>query len=273
MKSLLRTYSHPVLGNGDDFKSKFVVAGDISVSEDKSSWIIAPEIQLENASIQDLIDKGYVAYHMEVECPATFFRIGFDTFKITDQFSVSASRLRGKVKVDTFIVALKEIPEYSPLEVHEDYGSRTYHVSVGEIIGVGGSWTFVADTEFDPLKASANSFIKIERGDERKGNFQSIHGPAEIIIRLPQDDYDLLQEMAGEQSVEDILHATIVFPVLLEAVKFAQNRRSNDGNDRLRAILEQRNLMDDEPLNVAQIILQAPVSRALSKLRAIKENE
>lgn len=273
MKSLLRTYNHPVLGNGDDFKSKFEVSGDISASEDKSSWLIAPKIQLENPYIQDLIDKGFAAYHMEVECPATFYRIAFDTFEVTDQFSVPASRLRGKVKVDTFIVALKEIPTYSPSDVHEDYGTRTYHVSVGEIIGVGGSWTFVADTEFDPLKASANSFIKIERGNKPKGNLQAIHGPAEIIIRLPQDDYDLLRELAGEQSVEDILHASIVFPVLLEAVKFAQNRRSNDGNDRLRAILEQRKLMDDEPLNVAQIILQAPVSRALSKLRAIKENE
>lgn len=273
MKTILRTYAHPVLGNGDDFSSQFDATGGIEVSEDKSNWIIGLRVAMSNPYLQELIDEGFAAYHLEVECGATFYRHSFNSREQTAQFTIPTTRLRGKVRLEAFIVALKPIEEYKPVEVHEDYGSRSFGIRTGEILGTGGSWSFFADTEFDPLRASANSFIKIERGPKPKGNIEAIHGPNEIIIQLPQEDYDRFQEVAGQQVVEDILHAAIVFPVLVEAVQFAQRQRGNDYNDRLLAILEQRNLMKVEPFIVAQQILQAPVSRALIKLQQIKETE
>ena len=273
MKTILRTYSHPVLGNGDDFINAFDVAYGIEVSEDKSDWIIGLKVAMDNEQIQRLIDSGLAAYHLEIECGSTFYRHSFDTNQQTAQFTIPTTRLRGKVKLDTYIVALQHIEEYQPSDVHEDYGNRAYKISTGDILGVGGSRTFIADTEFDPLRASASSFIKIERGPKAKGNIIAEHGSSEIIIRLPQEDYDRFQEVAGQKVIEDILHAAIVFPVLVEAIQFAQHRRGNDYNDRLLAILEQRGLMKEEAFIAAQEILQAPVARALSKLQQIREAE
>ncbi len=272
MKTILRTYSHPVLGNGDDFSSKFDVAYGIEVSEDKSNWVIGLKVAMDNPRLQELIDTGFVAYHLEAECAGTFYRQSFDAREQTAQFAIPTTRLRGRVRLDTFIVALQPIPEYTPAQAHEDYGSRSYGISTGEILGVGGSWSFVADTEFDPLRASASSFIKIERGPKPKGYIVAEHGPSEITIRLPQEDYDRFQDIANEKLFEDVLHATIVFPVLVEAVQFAQ-KGHNDRNDRLLAILEQRGMMKEDPFVAAQLILQAPVSRALAKLEQIKEVE
>ncbi len=273
MRTTLRTYAHPVLGNSDDFSSQFDVAYGIEVSKDKSDWIIGLKIAMGNKRLQELIDTCQAAYHLEVECGNTFYRQSFDTNEQTAQFTIPTTRLRGRVQLDTFIVAFQSIEEYKPADAHEDYGISSYKISTGDILGVGGSWSFVADTEFDPLRASASSFIKIERGPKPKGNIEAQHGASEIIIRLPQEDYDRFQEVAGQKLVEDILHAAIVFPVLVEAVQFAQNKRGNDYNDRLLAILEQRGLMKEDPFIVAQQILQQPVSRALSKLQQIKETE
>lgn len=270
MRTILKTYSHPVLGNADDFKDRFDVAFGVEVSEDKSHWLVGTKITMDNPYLQKLIDTGFAAYHLEAECAGTFYRHSFVTNQQTAQFDIPATRLRGRVRLDIFIVATKKIDNYKPINVHEDYGERIYSIVPGEILGVGGSWTFVADTEFDPLRASANSFIKIERGPKPKGNIEAIHGPSEIIIRLPQKDYDMFLDVAGQKLVEDILHASIVFPVLVEAVQFAQKER-NDYNDRLRAILEQRGLVKEDPFVAAQQILQAPVSRALNKLQQIKE--
>lgn len=270
MKTILRTYTHPVIGNGDDFSSQFDAQFDVSVSEDRENWLICSKIEMSNSYLEELIHQGLAAYHIEVECANTFFRQSFSTREKVEEFSISTDRLRGKVRLEVFIVAMKSISHYAPTQIHSDYGTRTYDITVGEILGVGGNAAFVADTEFDPLRASANSFIKIERGPKAKGNMQVLHSQEEIIIRLPQEDYDRFQEVAGLKLVEDILHATIVFPVLLEAVQFAQ-KNHNDRNDRLAAILEQRNLMNEEPFIVAQQILQAPVSRALAKIQQIKE--
>src|SRR3990167_4514455 len=168
MKTILRTYSHPVLGNGDDFINAFDVAYGIEVSEDKSDWIIGLKVAMDNEQIQRLIDSGLAAYHLEIECGSTFYRHSFDTNQQTAQFTIPTTRLRGKVKLDTYIVALQHIEEYQPSDVHEDYGNRAYKISTGDILGVGGSRTFIADTEFDPLRASASSFIKIERGPKAK---------------------------------------------------------------------------------------------------------
>lgn len=270
MKTILRTYTHPVLGNGDDFNSRFDVEFDVGISADKENWLITPKIRIDDKYLQQLIEEGFAAYHLEVECPSTFYRHSFDTRKQEEQFAIPSSRLRGKVRLEAYLVALNAIPAYSPTQIHQDYGQRTYSIAIGEILGVGGGIAFVADIEFDPLRASANSFIKIERGPAAKGNMEALHGQNEIIIRLPQEDYDRFQDVAGQKLVEDILHATIVFPVLLEAVRFAQ-KNHNDKNDRLVAILEQRGLMREEPFAVAQQILQAPVSRALAKIQQIKE--
>lgn len=272
MRTILKTYSHPVLGNSDDFKSRFDVAYGIEVSEDKSQWIIGLKVSMDNKYLQELIDAGIAAYHLEVEGESTFYRQSFDTSEQIAQFTIPTTRLRGKVKLDTFLVALHPIPIYRPTETHEDYGDHRYEIKTGDIIGVGGSRSFIADTEFDPLRASASSFIKIERGPKSKGNMVASHGSSEIIIRLPQEDFDRFQEVAGQKLVADILHATIVFPVLVEAVQFAQ-KKHNDSNDRLLAILEQRGLMKEDPFIVAQEILQSPVSRALSKLQMIREAE
>ncbi len=272
MKAVLKTYAHPVLGNGDDFSSQYDVSFGWNVSEDKTEWLIGHKVAMSNSYILDLIDTGRAAYHLEVECPATFFRQAFSTKEQIDQFSISTSRLRGRVDLVSYIVALAPLPQYSPDDMHDDYGSRTFSITEGDILGVGGSRTFVADTEFDPLKASANSFIKIEKGPQSKGQIIAQHGSDEIIIRLPQDDYDRFQEVAGEKLFEDILHATIVFPVLVEAVQLAKRKSGNpEYNDRLRAILEQRKLTQEDPFIVAQMILQSPVSRALNKLQEIKK--
>lgn len=273
MRTILKTYSHPVLGNSDDFNSQFEVAYGIEVSEDKSQWIIGLRVAMDNKYLQELIDAGRAAYHLEVECGSTFYRQSFDANEQTAQFTIPTTRLRGRVQLDTFIVALDPIPDYMPTNTHEDYGAHMYEISTGDIIGVGGSRSFIADTEFDPLRASASSFIKIERGPKPKGNIVALHGSSEIIIRLPQEDFDRFQQVAGQKLVADILHAAIVFPVLVEAVQFAQKKRGNEYNDRLLAILEQRNLMEEDPFIAAQEILQSPVSRALSKLQVIREAE
>lgn len=274
MKTILRTYSHPVLGNGDDFSSQFDVAYGVEVSEDKKDWIVGIKVAMNNERLQELIDTGLAAYHLEVECGSTFYRQSFHTNGQTAQFAIPTTRLRGKVQLEAYIVALQHIPEYRPTDSHEDYGSRTFDIATGDIIGVGGSWSFPADTEFDPLRASASSFIKIKRGSKPKGNIESMHSSNEIIIQLPQEDYDRFRELASQKSVADILHAAIVFPVLVEAVQYAQKKHGGDGyNDRLLAILEQRGLMKVDAFVAAQEILQSPVSRALSKLQQIKETE
>lgn len=275
MKTLLKTYTHPVIGNGDDFMTevdggRFDVMFTVQASEDKRSWLISFAASMTNTALNKLINTGFAAYHLEVECANTFYRESFQSRDQNAQFTIPADRLRGKVLLDISMVALQQIEEYQPADVHEDYGDKTFEISVGDILGIGGSKIFIADTEFDPLRASANSFIKIERGTKAKGNIEALHGPNEIIIRLPHEDYDRFQDVAGQTLIADILHAAIVFPVLLEAVQFAQ-RRHNDHNDRLLAILEQRGLMHDEPFDAAQKILQAPVSRALLKLQEIKE--
>lgn len=273
MKAMLKTYAHPVLGNGDDFSSIFDVSFDYATSEDRSEWIIGHKVAMSNPYIQHLIETGAAAYHLEVECPATFFRQAFNTAEQIAQFTLPATRLRGRVELESYIVALDALPDYCPAEMHEDYGDRAFNIKAGDILGVGGTWSFPAELDFDPLKASANSFIKIEKGPHKKGHIEAQHGSSEIIIRLPQDDYDKFQEVANEKLFEDILHATIVFPVLVEAVQIAQKPRGVDYNDRLRAILEHRNLMKEDPFIVAQTILQFPVSRSLGKLQLIKESE
>ena len=271
MKTLLKTYTHPVIGNSDDISGAFDVSFSVVTSEDKKDWLIDLSASIDNTEINRLISIGAVGYLLEVECPSTFYRGSFVTGNQKERITIPSNRLRGKVQMDVALVALIEIPDYTPSDQHPDYGNRSFAVSVGDILGDGGRGFFTADTEFDPLRAAASSFIKIRRGTAPKGNIEVAHGPEEIVIHLSKQDWQQFQEVSSQTTVSDILHSAIVFPVLIEAVQNAQ-KDNKEANDRLKAILEQRNLMRQHPFDAAQEILRAPVSRALQRLFEIKES-
>lgn len=155
--------------------------------------------------------------------------------------------------------------------MHSDYGAQTFDVQPGELLAITDSFRVELEAEWDPLKAPIQSLMQIEKGQDEPGPLEVNFEMDKIIIRLCADDYDHYNLRKVE--AVDLLHAAIVFPVLVAALsKIGAPEYSGQlWNDRLRALLAAKDLPSDEPIRAAQELLKLPVNRGLSCLDQLCE--
>ena len=271
MKNNLKSYPHPVLGNGDDINGTFAVQFNYGLTREDVSF--NSHFELKNKALEELIKNGKATYVLEIECPAVFFRTSIKTGEVLNRFSLSAKRLREKVTVGFYICADDDIPTYKPTECHPDYMDATFEIEKGDILAFGGSCSFIAEKTFDPLRPPVSSLFTITYGACHHGPMQIEYDSAKIGIILSKSDYQAYNSVRNQTTSQGILHASIVFPVLMDAISQvkANNTDYSDKNwySRLAAVLDAKKLRDMDPFDSAQKILDNPISRSFSGINSL----
>lgn len=273
----LKSYPHPVLGNGDDLGGFFKVP-DFVYELRKDEIAINPTFTLKNKALEELISKGKASFVCRVESRSTFFRSSFSTRKNIDQFIFPAKFARDRVTAIFYICADENIEEYKPTDCNADYGKNpSFEVEKGDILAVGGYTNFLALKDFDPLRPPINSFFSIQPGSEMEGPMEVNYDAAKITVILSKEDWRRYAKVKNQTLIAGILHAAIVFPVLIDAVHKVQKHDSNYENyswfERLDEVLDKKGLREKEPILVAQKILDNPGTRSFNSIAALLETD
>ena len=265
MKVNAKSYPHPVLGNEDDLAGFFKVEFNYELG--KEAIVLNPTFSLKNSGIEELLKKEKASYVVEVECGSTFYRKSFLTRNQLERFSIPAVALRNRVTVGFYVCADQDMKGYRPSELHPDYGEAVFDVEAGDVIAVGGYCSFIAEKSFDPLRPPVASFIAIIVGSHHEGPLQVDYDSDKITIILSKADWKKYLGVRGQKPAEGIIHGSIVFPVLVDAVHKVQDPESEYSEKnwfaRMEAIMEAKGLSDKDPVEVAQKILENPSSRSL----------
>ncbi|KKU91449.1 MAG: hypothetical protein UY23_C0001G0055 [Candidatus Jorgensenbacteria bacterium GW2011_GWA1_48_11] len=269
-----KSYPHPVLGNEDDLGGFFRVA-PFHYELKKDEITLNPIFNLKNAKIEELIRDGKASFVTEVECQSTFFRSSYSTRKTIDRFMIPSKLVRERVAVGFYVCADKDIPGYQPSECHPDYEGASFDVEAGDVLAVGGYTSFIAEKNFDPLRPPVSSFMSIVVGSHHEGPMQIDYEGEKITVILSKTDWQSYMDVRGQKLAEGMLHASIVFPVLIDAVHQVQNGNGDYADmswfGRLEAILDGKGLRDKDPFDVAQKILDNPVSRGFQSIGSLLE--
>lgn len=276
MKAKNISYPHPVLGNEDDIKGEFNPSLRRTPKRDKI--ILKISFGLSSKTLEELVASHKAAFTAEVECGSTFFRQHFSTFEKEDVFILPASRVRELVSVGFYIRAVEQIPDYKPSGLHQDYEGFSFAIGPGDVLAVGGYTSFIAEKDFDPLKPSVTSFMAIKRGSHPNGPMVIDYGDQDkIVIKLSRADWENYVLAKGRTSAAPILHSAVVLPVLADALALIKNRDSDASGthwyQRLTVILQQKELLEEEPLSAAQQILSNAVGRGLASLAAPSQED
>jgi hypothetical protein len=279
MKVNFKSYPHPVLGNEDDLGGYFSVEFHYELSKDEVA--LNPCFNLKNQGLEVFIKDGLASYVTEVQCPASFFRASFASKKPINRFVVPAKLLREKVVVEFYICANEDIQNYKPSECHPDYAGASFDIEKGDILATGGSCSFIAEKDFDPLRPPVSSFMSITEGSHHEGPMEIDYESEKITIVLSKEDWKNYTDIRGQKVAEGILHSSIVLPVLIDAIHRVQKGNSDYGDKnwfgRLEAILDAKKILQKEPFESAQKILDNPMSRSFqgigSLLEITNENE
>jgi len=273
MKVNIKSYPHPVLGNEDDLGGSFKV--DFKYELGRDEVIINPIFSLKNSAIEEMIKKGRASYTVEIECRSTFFRTSFSTRDGSARFSIPAKMLRERVTVGFFVCADQDIKNYKPKDPHSDYEGAVFDIENGDVLAIGGYSSFIAEKNFDPLRPPVSSFMSIREGTSHEGPIEVDYDQEKIMIILSKSDWKNYLEVRSNKATEGILHSSVVFPVLVDAIhQFYQSSSEYAGQNwfgRLEAIIDAKGLRDKEPFVAAQKILENPAARSFKGLDSLLE--
>lgn len=274
MKVNTKSFPHPVLGNEDDVGGEFKVHFKYELS--KAAVILNPSFVLKNKAIEELLKKGKASFITEVQCKSTFFRESFADRQGNPKFTIPASRLRERVTVGFYVCADAEISDYAPTDPHPDYDGAKFDLEPGDVLAVGGDSSFNADKTFDPLRPPVSSFMSIREGLKHEGPVEVDYTDDKIAVVLSKSDWHNYMSVRGQKTTEGVLHASVVLPVLIDAVHQVKQQISDyeDANwyVRIQAILEARGLNNKTPFEIAQKILENPINRGFKSLNEILDS-
>lgn len=164
MKSNLKAFPYPVLGNADDFMDsefqatvelrKITVEGDESVALDYSFLLSNPEIF-------DLIHSGLAKFAIDVECPDTLFRKAYEC-ETRGSIEFSPGELYGKVTFYPMVVVAHQVDSFTAEDLNEEFKGAWFELSKGDVIAYDDPQSrFI---EFDKLRFE--SLVKVQTSED-----------------------------------------------------------------------------------------------------------
>ncbi len=270
--AITKSYPFPVLGNEDDitglFRPKF------RYTLEPTTVVIDCEFEVSNPTIEKLLASQKATYLVQVECGNTFYRRTFMTTDSSLSIEIPSGDLRDKVDVNIVICATEDISDYSPDGIHPDLAGDPTFVEKGDVLADGGTGSFVADKDFDPLKAPVSSFMKIKEADEKSAPMAIDYSGDQIVIRLSKDDYR--NYAYARRYATSSLHSSLVLPALIDAIYVINNKGSEfEGQpwyNRIKQICRERDVDISDPLTAAQRMLGKPVERGLKEVRHLSSD-
>lgn len=265
-------YPYPVLGNADDVLGSFHTNVQFSASSDFYDVDIA--FGLEHADLEYMIREKQACFAVEIVCPSTFYRSVIKANEMAMSVSVPAEQLRDRVELSTYIISLADFDDFIPEGIHPDFAGEPFIVESGDILAVSESYAFLADPQFDPLRDSAASFIKVRENSNQEKTMDIEPDARALTIMLSSTAYRAYEQ--ARQFEPDVIHSAVVLPVLADVLRQLREGDADFSDspwcDRLREMLSARSLESTPALEAAEELLGDPILRTLVSLAEKQEN-
>jgi len=261
------SYPHPVLGNGDDISNNVMEPEVEYTITDEAIRLSASRLLTGHTGIDELVSSNYAQWQIRVQCNRTYMRANFLTSGPDWCHHLAGPDFEGTVDVETQVIAVRSIDDYSPDGAHSDYSSECFQIKPGELLAVGPAFRFHVDKNYDILKAPVSSLLQVREGDHEHGPFKVLLEDRLIFVELSKRDW---QEYAGiRDRVPTILHSAVVLPVLAKAISDIGDYSDTIWANRLQEIIERRDIDTENPLNAAQELLDCPLKRTFDQVNAM----
>lgn len=283
MKITEKSFPHPVLSNyGEDvLNSAFQCT--LSAHQDRKNYYLTPSFVINNQTIKTLVSEGKASYFMHLECASTFYRSQYQIDDVTQSITIKGDKLKGKVEANFFVCATQRIDNYMIAGAHKDYAGLTFSIRKGDILAVAESATFHADKTNEQIKP-LSSIMRVRLNEDEGTGIFSVTYDDFININMPKAEYDTYFKVRNDRNMRSVLGCLIALPVLIDAIaEIKRKRELNDieasRDDKWFRILEEKlegqegtNMDEEEPIILAQKILENPLRRGLNELFEISQD-
>lgn len=232
------SYSHPVLGNGDDFSIEWQIEtyDERILPSDNCSTpvtrICIECVRTGEEAIDNLVVSGEVGLFLEVKCLNTCFRRWFRVLVDEDHghIDIQSNHLQGIVKLNLTLETLKAIDRYMPSAISEFYPRGiAFSLNRGDIIAKHEA-EFSVGEQYVEKKFNSVSWIKYRLSQETTLEPQVDYSGSDVIIDLPSAHFQFIRE--GADKVDSLIRCMYIAPVLANCIeKVRQADRDDSSND------------------------------------------
>ena len=228
--------------------------------------------------IHRLIANGDAEYLFHVECPTTIYRNGFGRSIENFSCKIPLSLVKDKIYMAAFITLRRDTKNFSCNDWNEDFGGLTFNLQKGSVLAYQNFPPFVIAEDPNIFKNVGSIFSVYKKlGDDDNAPFDVELTTQKIRIGLNEKNYTLYRRYCQNPTMQPILNAMIVLPVLVsvfDELKHddAQVHMEDAWFLSLRAAYKQKKVNFDtlleeaDSLTLAQAVMGLPITQALKSL-------
>lgn len=282
-----RSFPYPVLRleNSDYIGCDYI--SEIELSDRITNILIEFKTRLDNEDLNKLLAEEKIEFVYRIECPKTYYREIIRTSDEHIKFNLDNNNLLEEVKIDSIIVAKKEILNFYSKDFHEDFKDTKFDFTIGNILGIGKSIIFKSDKNINDLYSVDSIFSIVRRDvDQEAGMRVGINSNEKIQVSLFKSDYNKYAILVKSPRYKSILNTMIVLPALIwvfENIKLSEEFYESNKDSRwlksINIVLEAIDLeLTPESVErytsfeLAQNLLGMPLYRSLDGLSDIEED-
>jgi hypothetical protein len=219
-----KTFPYPVLRPYcDDYVDvEFQATVEFAIEVEKISAEISYALSSED--LKDQIQLGNAQYVSVVSCRDTYLRrvLISSESKISADFDVGS--LKGEVRVDTYIVAAKDIPAFKSEDINAEFGQDTFSFTPGDVLAQDETQVFYIDRDLFKPVTSVFQLVASDNlsGGEWKVDFEEDNVQIEVSHRMKES----VDNARNSKNNQVILLNSLYFSAVVQALQ-----RLKDGGE------------------------------------------
>lgn len=273
-----RLFTYPVLAEGrDDYKTcKF--SAEMKPSVDAAgNLIFVVNLSTDCAEINRLLAGGDAEYLFHAECPTTIYRQAFTHSVGEFLCKISLSSVKEKIYRAAFIVLRRDIKNFFCRDWNDDFNGLSFDLQKGSILAYK-NFPPVPLAEDPNLFKNVGSIFSVYRKLDDDSPLEFNATPQKIKIGLNSKDYALYRRYCDNPTLQPILNALIILPVLVALFdELKQDLQEHESDAWFAALTKAyarrkmnfKDLLDSEDaLTLAQLVMGLPLTKALKSFAA-----
>ena len=205
-----KTFPYPVLRPfSDDYVD---VEFQTNVDFSSSGGAVTTDIsyRVSSAELIEQVKNGNAKFVSIVSCRETYFRevIASDVKNVVKNFDVG--NLRGEVKVDSYIVAVKKIPSFSSPDINIEFGRDSFAFTPGDVLAQDETAVFYIDR--DLFKPVTSVFDLVKNTEFSEGEWR---------IYLDDEHIQIVVSTAMKESIDNARNNNSMKVILLNSIYFS----------------------------------------------------
>ena len=279
-----KLFPYPVLNYfSDDYKNSTFIS-ELEIDKQANSIIFEVTAKTDDEGLKELINRGLAEYVFHIECSSTSYRNIVKSSTGIESITIPEAKLNNRVNICFFIVAKKDIENYSNKNFNDDYEGISFSIEKAGILAVAKQFDIDIEKEKDNLAQVPSIFLIIKRDSDKKDGIEIDMLQDKIQIFLSKKDYEHYA-LLSKGSYQALLHSSIIFPALIyifENLEKSNLETFQELNwfktikkvlNNIDIELDKDSLEREHSYNLAQKIINYPVTRSLEAMLSLENEE